>query len=113
MLGSGDALGPELRQQAAAVCSHGWNSNTASTAPLQLLSSSKFIVRSKVIYVRKLQHAHGFKIENVSQNLFPENLLYSRGQKKRHPLKMNILFSLGLNESAYVKNEQKPPYINL
>ena len=38
---------------------------------------------------------------------------YSRGQKKRHPLKMDILFSLGLNHSAYVKNEQNPPYNDL
>ena len=38
---------------------------------------------------------------------------YSRGQKKRHPLKMDVLFSLGLNHSAYVKNEQNPPYNDL
>ena len=38
---------------------------------------------------------------------------YSRGQKKRHPLKMDRFFSLGLNHSVYVKNEQNPPYIDL
>ena len=34
-------------------------------------------------------------------------------KKKRHPLKMDILFPLGLNHSAYIKNEQKPPYTDL
>ncbi len=35
-------------------------------------------------------------------------------KKKRHPLKMGgVLFSLGLNHSAYVKNEQNPPYNDL
>ena len=38
---------------------------------------------------------------------------YSRGQKKRHPLKIDKLFSLGLSHSAYVKNEQNPPYTDL
>ena len=45
--------------------------------------------------------------------MFKTKGLYSRGQKNRHPLKMKILFSLGLNHSAYVKNEQNPPYTDL
>ncbi len=35
------------------------------------------------------------------------------GTKKTPPLKMDVLFSLGLNHSAYVKNEQNPPYNDL
>ena len=35
------------------------------------------------------------------------------GTKKRHPLKIDKLFSLGLSHSAYVKNEQNPPYTDL
>jgi hypothetical protein len=49
------------------------------------------------------------------KNLNPEtkyNCLQS-GTKKRHPLKMDILFSLGLNHSAYVTNEQNPLYNDL
>ena len=64
-------------------------------------SSNSWEPYKALMHVDKL---HEYLREHKMRSLIPREHKYSRGQNKRHPLKMDIFFSLGLNHSAYVKN---------